>query len=273
MNRNVWTGTGLALALALLAAPIQAQEHFDVLLYDDGAGNLTTGAVDVDTAAAEPGTVVVEGELLGDTLSGSPTFVGEGPGFFSYGDPAISGGPPGFPAGADNLPGNAQISLDFLIEPTLGLSLAFWDNGWVAPGAGDSITMDTLVDPGGTIDGTTEIIDMVLGTSSASGALDDHPDYVLSSGAPTGVYLAYGVANVAGLGDSNPFWIVFGTLDECEETETCNAAQEAFNEEIEETIEYAIGFTNSNLVPEPGTGLLVSLGLLGMSRVRGRKSA
>ena len=167
MDKKMLRGTGLALALALLAAPIQAQEHFDVLLYEDAGGNLATGAVDVDTAVAEPGNVVIEGELLGDTLSGTPTFVGEGPGFFSYSDTAVSGPPPGFPAGADNLPGSATVSLDFLIEPTLGLSLAYWDNGWVAPGAGDSIMMDTLLDPGGSIDGTSEILDMVLATTSS----------------------------------------------------------------------------------------------------------
>ncbi|MGH0032523.1 MAG: PEP-CTERM sorting domain-containing protein [Myxococcota bacterium] len=266
---------GLALALSLLATPAVAQEHFDVLLYEDSSGDVGTALVDVDTAGVTPGQVI-EGELLGDTLSVSPTFTGEGPGFFSFSDTAVAGGPPGFPAGADNLTGSSQVSLDFLVEPTLGLSLAFWNDGlgqWEAPGVGDSIMMSTLLDPGGSIDGTSEIIDMVLATTSGSGSMDDHPDYELSNGSPTGVYLAYGQASVAGYADpSMPFWIVFGTLDECEETDSCNAAQELFNEGIEDQIDAAIGYTEANLVPEPGTGLLLAFGLGGMAlRRRGKQ--
>ena len=266
----------VGLAVGLLSGSAAAQEHFDVLLYDDGSGSLTAGAVDVDTADAFPGVQVIEGEMLGDTLSGTPTFVAEEPGYFSYSDTAVAGPPPGFPGGADNLPGNADIRLNFLVEPTLGLSLAYWNDGlgaWEAPGVGDSIGISSLLDPGGSIDGTSEIINMVLATTSATGSVDDHPDYELSSGAATGVYLAYGRAGVAGMGAwSNPFWLVFGTIDECEETASCNLAQEMFNEGIEEQIEAAIAHTEATLVPEPGTGLLLAFGLIGLAKARGRRS-
>ena len=270
---RVRRSAGIGLAIGLVAGVAEAQEHFDVLLYEDASGELAAGAVDVDTGTAEPGTVVIEGELFGDT-TGTPSFVGEEPGFFSYSDNAVGGGPPGFPAGADNLLGDVEVSLDFLLEPTLGRSLSFWNDGlgtWEAPGSGDSIMMSTLLDPGGSIDGTSEILDMVLATTAASGFLDDHPDYELATGSATGVYLVYGQANVTGYGAaSNPFWIVFGTLDVCEETDTCNAFQEAFNEGIELQIENAIAYTQSVLVPEPTTGLLTALGLAGLTGARRR---
>lgn len=266
---------GAALVAGVAALPSAAQEHFDVLLYEDAGGNLKSGGVAVGTAEAFPDLDALEGELFGDTTSGTPTFASEEPGFFSYSDTAISGGPPGFPAGADNLPGSAQVTLDFLIEPTLGRSLSYWNDVsgmWEAPLLGESIAIDTLLDPGGTIDGTSEILDMVLATTASDGFLDDHPDFELAGGSRTGVYLAFGQAEVAGYGSpSDPFWIVFGTLDECEETETCNPTQEAFNLDIEEQIEAAIAYTETNLVPEPGTGLLLALGLLGLGASGSRR--
>jgi hypothetical protein len=87
-----------------------------------------------------------------------------------------------------------------------------------------------------------------------------HPTFDI--GSAQGAFLAYGVAHVDGLTvPSNPFWLVFGTLDECVETESCDALQAAFNEDIELQIESAIEYTNANLVPEPGTAFLLALGL------------
>ncbi|MEM7409311.1 MAG: PEP-CTERM sorting domain-containing protein [Myxococcota bacterium] len=258
----------------MISGAATAQEHFDVLLYEDAGGNLAAGGSDVDTAEAFPNQNVFEAELLGDTLLPTPTFVGDEPGFFSYSDTAVGGPPVGFPAGADNLPGSADVRLNFRVEPTLGLSFARWNDGlgmFEAPGAGESIMLDTLLDPGGSIDGTSEVLNLLLGPTSATGALDDHPDYELSTAAGTGVFLGYGDASVDGFGaPTNPFWIVFGTIDECEETETCNAMQEAFNVSIEEQIEAAILYTETVLVPEPSTALLVGLGMLAMA---GRRRA
>ena len=257
---------GVLFGVLSVVGSAQAQEegHFDVLLFDDGAGNLRAGAIDVDDLIPELGNVAIEGELFGDTSLATPTFQGEDPGFFSVSDTNA-----GLLGGVNtNLPGNAQVAVDFLVEPTLNISLAFWDDtagSFGATPAGEGLTLTKGASFFGTLAGTTEVLDVAIGTTSATGFLDDHPDYDLGAATP-GVYLAFGEASVEGLaGPSNPFWLVFGTLDVCEETASCSAIQEAFNEGIEEQIESAIDYVNTALVPEPSTAMLMALGLMGLS--------
>ena len=265
-RRRFYQGALATCFVVLLPFGALAQ-HFDVLLFDDGSGNLRAGAADVDLLVPEPNTVVLEGELLGDTTATTPTFTGEDPGFFSFSD-----GQAGLlPAPFDNLPGNAAVTLEFLTEPTLGRSLSYWDDGlgaWGAVPAAESISFSVGATSFGAVDGTSEVLGIALGTTSSTGLLDDHPDY--DAGAATaGAYLLYGRASVAGLsGPSNPFWLVMGTLDECEELANCTPTQEAFNLDIEEQIEAAILYTETVLVPEPGTLILSAAGLLGLGFVR-----
>lgn len=255
---------GMALASFGLAASAGAGEaHYDVLLFDDGAGNLRAGAIDVDALTPELDNVVLEGELFGDTLLGAPpTFQGADPGFFSVSDAnaGILGG------SNTNLPGGATVTVDFLVEPTLNISLAYWNgSSFGSTPGGETLSITKGATAYGALGGSSSVLGVEIGTTSAGGFLDDHPDFDLGAGA-TGVYLAYGRANVTGFsGPSNPFWIVFGTLDLCAETASCSALQEQFNLEIEEQIEAAIGYVNATLVPEPSTALLMALGLAGLN--------
>ncbi len=279
IGNRAWRRRHAALAASFVAAvalatTASAQEaHFDVMLYDNGFGEVKAGAVDVDNLLPQPEVQVVEGELLGDTTlgEGTATFTGEDPGFFSFSD---GNNPLPGCCGFDNLPPNAAVTLDFLIEPNTGRSLSYWDDGlgdFTAVPSSETISFSVGATNFGAVDGVTEVLDIALGDTSGTGFLDDHPDY--DAGAATfGAYLLYGEASVAGLdGPSNPFWLVLGTLDECEEDDTCTPAQELFNEGIEEEIEAAIDFASANyqtFVPEPGTFLLTAAGLIGLGAAR-----
>lgn len=262
---------GAMLAGATVATADEGEEHghFDVLVYDDGSGNVRVGGVDVEDGIPFLDEFVFEGELEGDPSAPNPIFQGAEPGFFSFSDlnDDVLGG------SNQTLPGGADVTANFLVEPTVGLSLSYWDDGLGLFGATPNnelmtITKDALVFGDIGLDGLgdpLEVLNAAIGTTALSGLMDDHPDFVMANDPTPGAYLAYGEVNVAGLnGPSNPFWIVFGTLDDC--GATCTPDQIAFNEAIEEQIEAGIGYVETTLVPEPSTALLMGLGLMGLAR-------
>jgi len=251
-----------------------AHEHLDVLLYDDGGGNVRAGAIDVTDTLPDLEHNVFELEAHGDSSLGAgvATYQTATPGFYSLNDAqaGVLGG------SNDNLPGGAAVTIDFRVEPTVGLSLSYWDDGLGLFGAtpnNENLNIIAGISPQGALAGSNEVLGAAVGTtSSTTGFLDQHFDFDFGTATP-GVYLAYAEANVAGLaGPSNPFWFLFATIDDCEETASCSAAQESFNTLYTEQLEAGHTFVSATLVPEPGTAILFGLGLAGLSRAaRGRR--
>ena len=273
-DQGGWSsGLGGTLAAAVLAvfavAPGAQALDFDVLLYDDGSGNVRAGGIDTDTLTPELGHAVLEGGLLGDTTLPNPSFQADEPGIFSVSDDnaGLLGG------SNDNLPGGAAVTLDFLVEPTLNISLAYWDGAqFGATPLGETLSVAVGANLYGGLGGSNQLLGVDLGSTASDGGLHVHPDWDLGVATP-GVYLAYGHANVAGLnGPSNPFWLVFGTLDACAASADCTPLQELFNAGIEDQITAGIAYVNANLVPipEPSTALLMALGLAGLNASRRR---
>ena len=227
----------------LISAPSESG-NLGVLLYDDGAGHVNAAAIDTSSLRPELDTVAIKRAIEGDPATGS--FSDNRPDFWGISDvqaPALGGS-------RDNLDPGLAVSVDFLVEPTLNLSLAYWDTSTAQFGPTPStLDVSSLVTAPGTLGGTNEVQDISLGTTGPTGSFYEPVNYSFSPGTAPGVYLIYGQAQ-AGLSVSNPFWLVFGTFDDCLPS-SCTPAEEAFNADIEAQLEAAMDYVNGTLVLAP----------------------
>jgi hypothetical protein len=205
---------------------------------------------------------VYEGELV--ETGTSPGLVGaaDEPGFFAVPDGAEANLPYG-----DTLPGNAATSLDFLLapfSPVPGASILFWD------GTGGSVMWSAVPNfeyfdilgnggSGGILNGSNSLLGVTLDDTGLDGSLHSHPEFFLygdgGTADPTfGFYALFGRTNVDGLASSHPWAVVFdfGVEDEVLH---------------EMAVEDVVSF-----IPEPTTGSLLALGLLGLA-LNGRRRA
>jgi len=250
--------------LLWLVASAAGAQHLDVNVYQEN-GKPKIGGFSFDTLSFED-RVVFEGELMDPDLDGQ--FRGDEPGWTAVSDGSVAST---LPPGADNLPPNAVATLD-IIQGLGNRSLSYWDgNGSVSFGATPDQEVLEVLDFLGSVsvlDGTAGATGINLGTTSASGVLHEHIDFgILGDGTGTpdaateGIYLVEAQVRVAGLADpSDPLFIIFGTI---------TPQNDAF---IEAAIETAEGWVEANLVPEPGSLMLLMAGLAGLVAT-GRKRA
>ena len=262
-------------ALLLVGAGSAQAQHVDAIVYDQD-GNLTIGGLDFDNVVFVEGQVIFEGELgdpnaeIGE-VSADGQFRGDEPGFNSVSDAAVTGGL--LPLGADNLPGGTAVTMDLLLGVG-GRSISFWDGtgavSWSATPDSEVLEIDSTTFGGGVsvVDGSAAETGIVIGTTAADGLLHNHIEFgILGDGTATpdavteGIYLVEAQLNATGYSDpTDPFFIIFATLTELNE------------EDLEASIELAEAWVESNLVPEPGSLMLIVSGLLGMATF-GRRRA
>ncbi|MCH2185283.1 PEP-CTERM sorting domain-containing protein, partial [Myxococcota bacterium] len=185
----------------------------------------------------------------------------ESPGFFSI----PTGGESALPYGS-LLPGDADHSIDFVLAPSSlasGTSILYWDGSgssvnWGGVANGESFDIEGNSATGGILSGSSVLSGVQLDSTSAAGLFDTHPEYHLEGNGtsdPTdGFYVIFGVTNIEGLTSSDPWAVVFG-----------------YGLEDEEAHELAVD-SIASVVPEPGTAILMGLGLVGLAATgrRGR---
>ena len=245
-----------------------------VLLYTDTAGNLLTGSLAWEIVfgggpnpsdGVQLGAVAFEARLEPSLTPGA--YIGERPDYWSIPPAGVAAvlGP-----GLDTLPGDADVTLDFLVEPSLGLSLAYWDDAagqFVTTPNGETMRIggdgQTIEDDGirGPLGPTNELLGIDIGPTYPSGHLYQDHEYYLDPGtAPDvtpGVYLVHVRANVVGVSaPSNPYWIALGTFDDC--GSSCTPVQDAFNADIEQQLDAALHYVNTVLnETQPFEGILL----------------
>lgn len=227
-----------------LAGP-KEEPHFDV---SPGMmnGQLVTGGFIDDTQTFIPD-VRVFGYEFGEKDPLQP-FFSQDPGFNNFGQ--SNGG---------TFPANAELGFDVLNH------LMVWDgNGDVTFGAvpnGTSLLLErglSSIEVGN--DNAMPLDGFLIDTSNADGGISDvHLDATLQNDGGTdpalGIYLVEMriTTSASGVADSDPFWLVYNTgLDE-------------------EAHEEAIDWVTTNLVPEPGMGVLCSVGGLVALSVRRKR--
>lgn len=268
ISRKAGLGLFGAMVTAAVATSAQAGEGVDFLVFQD-AGQVQVGGIDAgcylgttpqpcdDSGFVER---VIEGEM--ELNGSSPGLFGsaDAPGYLSVTDSDVGLLPYG-----DNLDAGDPHSIDIILAPNSpvpGASILYWDGtgpvSWSAVPNNEFMVLDGNNGSGGNLFGNGVLSGIELDSPGSDGFTDSHPDFFLQGQNPGtdpafGFYAIFGRSNVGDLVASNAWSIVF---DFGVENET---AHEAAAESV------------ASFIPEPGTALLVGMGLFGLAR-SGRKS-
>jgi hypothetical protein len=204
----------LSLSLILLAsAGLAAAQDFDVLV-QQSAGKLVTGFVDFDIGNYTIGPRVF-------SAGWSSTFVSNNPGVNSVANTSSN-----LPPGTSALPGNTQLHWDFLPMSVGAVksNLLYWNgSGPVSfsstPTASYRLSLSGLSETAWA-DGSAELVTGAnFRTTPPSGAFHTHRFFTLDDGdanaatpPQAGIYLIAMQWRMAGLTNSDPFFVAFGTL-------------------------------------------------------------
>lgn len=202
---------------------------------------------------ADYGLAIIDGTVavgIGDHDTGSISDIGErvfasemsisGPNWFAD--------EPGIFIEEASLPDNTQVSF------TLTQSLMYWDGTGAVSFSQAANAMSLGFGPASastSLDNNPVAGFSINYDADVSGGFDEHMDYTIDGSAPSGIYLLANTFSLSGAMDSDVIFTVFNAgLDE-------------------EFHDAAIGYTESVLVPAPGSaGLLALAGFSAMSRRR-----
>ena len=279
-------GTLLA-AFALVGQASTALAHSDALVVNVGGQVVVGTAEDIDgpDEAFELGAGVFEAILRAGFAPPIPAdYEGNEPGFFGL--HAVNDAGDLAALGASALPASAAVSgslSPFTVNGNVD-SLFYWD------GVGSvNFQPISIAQPGVAF----AFQPTAFGATGANGQLDDHPIYQINlpSGTPAdGVYLIAPQISVAGLSDSEPFYMAFlvdALIQSEDDVELVEGALEAFEEGAPNAIadfggvtkdfafyEESVEWIESNLVvPEPGSAALAALGMASFAFFRRRSMA
>ena len=263
LNRYLFFYTLAALTVAS-ANVVAQEEHFDVFVGVSG-GQTAYGGIDVDDGDVTLNERIFESEMGENPLD--DIFFSDEPGFNHPEDDAV------LPAGVSSLAFGDELFVNKLPLTVTGApsDLFFWDgvgSPSFAPAAGVAFDIATP-GAGGSI-----------GTAGAGGGFDDHPLFELSAGGslPTpGIYLGSFEVQVNALEPSDPLFLVMGTEGlitadflGISQTDFDMLTDDDLDEELEAVIEVAVGFVETNVVPEPASATLIGIAVAALAGRRRR---
>lgn len=276
IHRNQATRILMSVVVALVGSRC-AFAHSDVFLTNVGGQVTVGGANDLDSANPfyELTTHVFEGVMVtGYPPLGSNDYGRGEPGFF-----ALADGSADLPSGAAALAPNADVTINLPAFTINGNSDTLFH--WDGLGAVDFQPVATSSQPSVILSLDPNPID----STASDGFLHAHPAYELDNGGTgvpaDGVYLAAPTTSVAGMTDSEPFylvWLVDHSLVDDDTAEGLEGILESggtYYPDVDKDFGFyvdAVDYVRTTFqVPEPTSRLLGVLALSGLSLLVSRQ--